>query len=235
MCKNSNTVVLNFLDVTFEVANRLYENENILKTKKLLSLGWITSIAFILGTYILGSQLEDYSAISQTVSEIGEEGSPLYLQWQIFSTGIGCLLILYGIGIVSFAKKNELSVVPGIFILLAGLSQFGIGIFPSPHPLHNVFGLSLTLGYFSPLLFALLWKNQLGMKFKRLSLISFILIVLGIFLNLSPAFSPTLYPLEYYGIVQRFLLFTFYIYCTFISISLIYSSLILEEPEHNKK
>jgi len=227
--------VLNCLDVTFKPANRLHENENILKTNKLLSLGWITLIAFILGTFILGSLLEGYSAISQTVSEIGEEGSPLYLQWQIFSIGIGCLLILFGIGIISFAKKKELSLVPGIFILFAGLSQFGIGFFPSPHPLHNVFGLSMTLGYFSPLVFALGWKNQLGLKFKRLSLIAFILIVLGIFLNLTPAFAPSLYPLEYYGIVQRFLLFTFYIYCTFISVRLIYLSVIVGEPEFNKK
>ncbi len=206
-------------------------------TKKLLSLGWITAITFILGTFILGSQIEDYSAISQTVSEIGEKGSPLYIQWQIFSIGIGCLLILFAIGIVSFAKKKrDLSIVPSIFILVYGLSQLTIGIFPSPHPLHNIFGLSMTVGYFSPLIFAVRWKNQLGMTFKRLSLIAFILIVLGIFLNLTPAFAPSLYPLEYYGIVQRFLLFTFYIYCSFISISTINFSLTLQEPtEHNKE
>jgi len=223
--------MLNYPDVTLKEFNRLQVNEDIMKRKKLLSLGWISLIAFILGTSILGSQLEGYSAISQTVSEIGEKGSPLYLQWQIFSTGIGCLLILFGSGIVSFAKKSDLSIVPGIFILLAGLSQFGVGVFPSPNPLHNVFGLSMTVGYFSPLIFALRWKTQLGIRFKRLSLIAFILIVLGIFLNLTPAFAPSLYPLEYYGIVQRFLLFTFYIYCAFISISLINSSLTMHIKE----
>ena len=190
-------------------------------TKKPLSLGWITAIAFILGTFVLGSQLNDYSPISQTISEIGEKGSPLYIQWQLFSIGIGCLLILFAIGIISFAKKMNLSTVPGIFILFYGLSQFTIGVFPSPHPLHNVFGLSMTVGYFSPLIFALLWKNQLGLAFKTVSLIAFILIILGIFLNLTPAFAPSLYPIEYYGIAQRFLLFTFYIYCAFISINTI--------------
>ncbi len=205
-------------------------------TKKLLSLGWITAIAFILGTFILGSQLEDYNPISQTVSEIGEKGSPLYLQWQIFSIGIGCLLILFAIGIVSFAKKKNLSIVPGMFILVYGLSQFTIGLFPSPHPLHNVFGLLMIVGYFSPLIFAMRWKNQLGLTFKRLSLIAFIVILFEVFLNLTPAFSPSLYPLEYYGIVQRFLLFTFYIYCAFISIGIINSSLTLQGPtKHNKE
>ncbi len=200
-------------------------------TKKLLSLGWITAIAFILGTFILGSQLEDYNPISQTVSEIGEKGSPLYIQWQIFSIGIGCLLILFSIVVTSFSRKKNLSIVPGMFILVYGMSECGVGIFPSPDPLHNVFGLSMTVGYFSPLIFALRWKTQLGIRFKRLSLIAFILIVLGIFLNLTPAFAPSLYPLEYYGIVQRFLLFTFYIYCTYLSISLINSS----RTAHNKE
>lgn len=205
-------------------------------TNKMLSLGWISAIIFILGTFVLGSLLVDYSHMSQTVSEIGEEVSPLYLQWKIFSIGIGCLLILFAIGVISFAKKRDLSVVPGIFILVYGLSQFTIGIFPSPHPLHNVFGLSMIVGYFSPLIFALRWKKQFGIKFKRLSLIAFILIVLGIFLNLTPAFAPSLYPLEYYGIVQRFLLFTFYVYCAYISFSLIYYSPISQVPtEHIKK
>ncbi len=161
--------------------------------------------------------------ISQTVSEIGEKGSPLYTQWQIFSIGIGCLLILFAIGIISYAKKKVLSIVPGIFILIYGLSQFTMGIFPSPHPLHNVFGLTMIVGYLSPLIFMILWKNKLSKTFKRLSFIVFVLIILGVFLNLTPAFAPSLYPLEYYGIIQRFLLFTFYIYCAVISISIINS------------
>ncbi len=186
--------------------------------KKLLSLGWIISITFIVGTFVLGSLLTDYSFISQTVSEIGEEGSPLYLQWQIFSIVIGTLLMIFAISIISFARHNNISVIPGIFILFAGLSEFGIALFPSPHPLHNVFGLSLTIGYFSPLLFFLLWKDKLGTSFKQYSLIAFVLILLGIFLNLSPIFAPQLYPLEYYGLVQRFLLFIFYLYMALIAV-----------------
>ena len=204
--------------------------------KKMLSLGWIAATAFILGSLILGSQLKDYSAISQTVSEIGEKGSPLYIQWQILAVGIGCLLILFAIGIISFAKRADLSIAPGLFILIYGLSQFFVGIFPSPNPLHNVFGLTMIVGYFSPLMFPLLWKNKLGIRFKVISIIAFILIVLGIFLNLTPAFAPTLYPLEYYGIVQRFLLYTFYLYCAYISISAINSLLPLRGlTEHGKE
>ncbi|MDX5584424.1 MAG: DUF998 domain-containing protein [Aureibaculum sp.] len=204
--------------------------------KKLLSLGWITSITFILGTFVLGSLLANYSFISQTISEIGEEGSSLYLQWQIFTLIIGLLLVMFSIGIISFGSQNKWSIIPGILILFAGLSEFGIALFPSPHSLHNVFGLSLIIGYFSPLIFFLLWKNKLGTSFKRYSLIAFVLILLGIFLNLSPIFAPQLYPLEYYGLVQRFLLFTFYIYLAFISFSTINSfSNIKKSTEPNKE
>ena len=203
--------------------------------KNLLSLGWITSITFILGTFILGSLLADYNLVSQTISEIGEKGSAVYMQWQLFSMIIGVLLMIFSIGIISFARGNNLSFIPGIFVLFAGLSEFGIAFFPSPHQLHNVFGLTMTIGYFSPLMFFLLWKDKLGIPFKRFSLIAFILIILGIFLNLTPAFAPSLYPLEYYGLVQRFLIFTFYIYIAYIAINTIRSSQILQGPtEHNK-
>ena len=208
----------------------------IMDIKKLLSLGWITSFIFIVGTFILGSLLVDYSPISQTISEIGEEGSPLYLQWQIFNMIIGLLLVVFSIGIISFGSQNKWSISPGIFVLFAGLSEFGIALFPSPHSLHNVFGLSLTIGYFAPLIFVLFWKNKLGITFKRVSLIAFILIILGILLNLTPAFATSLYPLKYYGIVQRFLLFTFYLYFAFISFSTIYSfSNIKKAAEHNQE
>ena len=189
-----------------------------MKSNIILHSGWIAGASFIIGSLLLGSLLPEYNPVSQTVSEIGESGSPLSMPWNLFSVSIGLLMIFFAGGIILFAKQNKLSILPGIFMLSYGLSQFGIGFYPSPHPLHNVFGLSMTLGYFSPLVFALSWKNKLSQQFKNISIITFILIILGIFLNLTPAFAPTLYPLEYYGIVQRFLLFTFYVYCGYVSV-----------------
>ncbi|MCX2718444.1 DUF998 domain-containing protein [Lentiprolixibacter aurantiacus] len=189
-----------------------------MKTKQLLSLGWITALLFITGTFILGSLVRDYSFVAQTVSEIGQQGSPQELSWQIFSILIGLLIILFSFGLIAFARRNNWSVIPAIFVLFAGLSQFGTALFPSPHPLHNVFGLSMTIGYFSPLVFGLPWKNKLGGSFRGYSLLAFGLIMIGIFLNLSPLFAHDLYPLEYYGLVQRFLLFTFYLYLGYVGV-----------------
>jgi hypothetical protein len=185
--------------------------------QKILPSGWVASTTFITGSLILGGLLQDYSSVSQTVSEIGKIGSPFYLPWQIFSVAVGLLIILFGIGILTFAKQNKLSILPGIFMFSYGVSQAGVGIFPSPLSLHNVFGLSMTLGYFSPLVFALSWGSKLGKSFGYISYLAFVLIILGIILNLTPVFAPTLYSLEYYGIVQRFLLFTFYLYVAYVS------------------
>lgn len=190
-----------------------------MKTNILVHLGWISGASFIVGSLLLGSLLPEYDLVAQTVSEIGKIGSPMLMSWHLFSVAIGLSLLLFAAGILLFAKQNKLSYLPGIFLLSYGVSQFGIGFYPSPEPMHNVFGLSMTLGYFTPLVFALSWKNKLGKAFKSISIFMFILTLFGIFLNLSPAFAPTLYPMVYYGLIQRFLLFTFYIYCGYVSIT----------------
>ena len=188
---------------------------------KLLHAGWLAGIGFIFGTLLMGNMLPGYDIVSQTVSEIGQMGSPLESTFRAFSFAISILLILFSVGLIFYARKRSLSVVPAILLLTFGLAEFGIGVFPSPHPLHNVFGLSLTVGYLSPLFFFLFWKNRLGQRFKWISLLIFLLVIFGIFLNLTPAFAPNLYPLEYYGLVQRFLLYTFYAYVAYVSVSAI--------------
>lgn len=184
----------------------------------ILPSGWVGAATFIIGSLLLGSLLPGYSAITQTVSEIGQSGSALYGPWQIFSVSIAVLMILFSAGIYLFSKQYKKSILPAIFLLAAGVSQFGMGFYPSPHELHNVFGLSMTIGYLSPMVFALSWKENLGKSFQRISFLVFVLILIGIFLNLSPAFAQDLYPLAYYGLVQRFLLYTFYAYVFYVSL-----------------
>ena len=156
--------------------------------------------------------LEHYNFVSQTLSEIGSASSPMQMPFQIFKVVIACGILLLGALLVRYAHSMELSVLPPLLVIAFGLSDLGLALFPTPHPLHNVFGLSLVIGYLSPLLFALLWKNKPASRFRKNSMVFFLLIALGIFLNLSPAFAPELYPLYYYGIVQRFLVFTMFAY-----------------------
>ncbi|WP_367182407.1 DUF998 domain-containing protein [Winogradskyella sp.] len=189
-----------------------------MNNKILLHLGWITSTLFILGTIIFALLLQDYSQISQTISEIGEQGSLLRNEWQLFSIGTSCLLLLFSIGLIRFSVEHKLSIVPCIFLLLFSLSEIAIGFFPSPHYLHNIFGLSLIIGYFSPLLFALKWRNQLGTSFITFSIYAFIIIISGVIMNLLPIFVDSSFLIENYGIIQRYLIYSFYTYCAYVSI-----------------
>ena len=179
-------------------------------------LGRFIAIAFFLGTLVFGFALDNYSFVSQTISEIGSMNSPFRFQFQIFKILIASLILILSVLVLKYARRNNLSMIPGILLLCFGLSDLGLALFPTPHPLHNVFGLSMTLGYLSPLFFALLWPNAASDHFKRVSLVFFLLILIGILLNLSPAFKPDLFPLNYYGLVQRFLVFTMFIYIAYL-------------------
>ena len=190
------------------------------KLTKTLYLGGFIAISFILGTFLFGFALENYSFSSQTLSEIGSLSSPFRIPFQIFKTIIALLIMTFSALVLKFSRSAGLSMIPGILLFCFGLADLGVALFPTPHPLHNVFGLALMLGYLSPLLFGLLWSDRTATNFKRFSLIFFVLIVLGIFLNLSPAFNPDLYPLSYYGLVQRFLVFTMFIYIAYLGASI---------------
>lgn len=185
-----------------------------------VALGWNTAILFIAGVVLLGGLTEGYDPLAQTVSEIGKSGSVVQRPWQIFCVLVGVLLAIFSGLLISFARRNRMSGVPGILLMSYAICQIGLGVFPTPHALHNVFGLLMIVGYSAPLSFGLLWKGRTPTNFTVASLVCFALVVAGIFLNLTPAFAPDLYALEYYGVVQRFLLFTFYLYIAFLSIYL---------------
>ncbi len=183
-------------------------------------LGTIIATAFIAGTLLFGLIFDSYSPVSQTLSEIGSMSSPLRVPFQAFKILIALLILLFSTMVLGFAKRKRLSMIPGLLLFCFGLSDLGIALFPTPHSLHNVFGLSMILGYLSPLLFALLWPDTVRRHFKITSLVFFLLILTGIILNLTPAFKPDLYPLQYYGLVQRFLVYTMFLYIVYLGFSI---------------
>lgn len=187
-----------------------------MNTKLLLWSGPIAALLFIFGSLIFGWLLPDYNSLGQTVSEIGQLGSPYEVTWKIFGLTVGALWGWFAIGLWKTAKMHRISLVVPILIATYAIAQLGIAAYPSPNQLHNVFGLLMTVGYCSPLLASLLWKKAYGNGFSRTSLLFAVCVFLGIFLNLSPLFLPNLYPLEYYGLVQRFLLYGFYAYAAYL-------------------
>jgi hypothetical protein len=88
-------------------------------------------------------------------------------------------------------------------------TQFGIAIFATPHPLHNIFGLLSMPGYFTPLVLAFAWR---GIAPHNLIVISYLLglvVLVAVVLGLSELFPQLgLWQLvsPYPGLVQRLLI-----------------------------
>lgn len=193
-----------------------------MQQKPLLLSGVLAGAIFFSAVYVLATMVDGYSHIAQTVSEIGKRGSPAEVYLQTTNMIVALCLLLFAWGLSLFAKSNHVSRLPAFFMAFFALSEIGVAIFPSPHSLHNVFGLSMTIGYMTPLVIALSWKNLDGAnRLINASWVAFALIVIAIFLNLTPLFARDLYPLEYYGVVQRSLFVVFYGWCAYTSVQLI--------------
>ena len=98
------------------------------------------------------------------------------------------------------------------------ISTAGVGLFAFPQPLHNIFGMSETVGYQAPLVAALVCGADPGMKrVKTFSLLMYVVVLLAIAINLTALVRPVeiwsqIKP--YFGIVQRALFASWFIWCT---------------------
>lgn len=180
--------------------------------------GMLAGLIFFSAVYALAPMIDGYSHIAQTVSEVGRQGSPAAPYYQLANLVVAVCLVVFAWGVHRIARKKDVVSVPAYFVLFYAFSLTGLALFPTPHQLHNVFGLSMMIGYMAPLTLALSWRRFLDESvLVRGSWIAFVLIAVAIFLNLSPLFARDLYPLEYYGLVQRGLLIAFYGWCFYVS------------------
>jgi hypothetical protein len=107
--------------------------------------------------------------------------------------------------------------------------QVGTFVFESPHPLHNVFGISGLLGRFAPLALAITWPKAPDLiALRRVSAIAGALVIASIALNLSPLFFQESFIRaswigEHYGLVQR-TLFVFHLWCAYLALVLFQSA-----------
>lgn len=192
-----------------------------MQNRQWLMAGAIAAMTFFSLVFVLALSMDGYSHVSRTVSEIGRQGSPAELPWRIGNLAVAALLMVFAVAIGSYARSRAWSRMPALFIALFAVSLAGMGWFAVPHPLHNVFGLSATVGYLSPLVLAIAWRGKpVPHALTTVSAVAWLLVIAAIALNLSPIFAPTLYPLEYYGLVQRFLFIAFYGWCTYLSLAL---------------
>jgi hypothetical protein len=191
-----------------------------MKRDKRLLFGPLAAAILTCGVVGLAFMVPGYSQVRQTVSEIGEMDSPARISFSIMLCCVAASLLVFASGVRAVSIKAGHGRLAAYLIGSMALSVAGIGLFPFPHPLHNVFGESELIAYQAPLALALGWRND--SKAGRLvsfSWILFALIWISIVLNLTsldrhgPIWA---YMKPIYGLVQRSLFATWFSWCAVV-------------------
>jgi hypothetical membrane protein len=183
-----------------------------------LLFGPVSAAIFCVGVAGLALMVPGYSHVHQTVSEIGEVGSPARIPFTVMLACVAACTLIFASAIRNFSSQAGRSKVAAFLTACSALSALGVGIFAFPHPLHNVFGLSELIGYQAPLALALAWRSDPNAKaLVAWSWIFFGLLWITMALNLSPLFPQSwlwahLKPVN--GLVQRSLFLSWFAWCT---------------------
>ncbi|MDP1860283.1 MAG: DUF998 domain-containing protein [Gemmatimonadaceae bacterium] len=180
-----------------------------MRLKTRLLFGPLVAVILATGLIVLPLFIPGYDHVRQTVSEIGEVGSPMRVPFAIMlcSVAIGVLVLAFAVR--DFSRALGYSLLPAYLIGAMAVSAAGVALFAHPHPLHNVFGLSELVGYQAPLALALTWRRQPQARLiVTVSWVMYILIVVAIVLNLSAPLgldAVWTYVQARYGVAQRVL------------------------------
>ncbi len=169
-----------------------------MKTKTLLIFGIVSPLLFWFTTLVCGIILENYSHLSNMVSELGAMGTKTQY---IFTTGLvlsSILNVFFGIGLWRMGKALNLTIIPIVLIFCYSFLA-GPAIFAMPHKLHGVwFGFMLIM--VAPFFALLQWRKQEHLlKIRWVAIISFAIMMLGFFVFFPDILS------NYFGLKQRFL------------------------------
>jgi hypothetical membrane protein len=180
----------------------------------------------ILGFGIAGLALllPGYSHVRQTVSEIGEIGSPARVPFAVMLCCVAACILVFASAVRDLSVMAHHSRWAAYLIGFMALPAAGIGIFAYPHPLHNIFGISELIGYQAPLVFALTWRRDpRANTLVPLSWVLFVLVWGAIALNLSSFDSQGpiwAYVRPVHGLAQRALFAAWFGWCAVVGILL---------------
>lgn len=190
---------------------------------RLLS-GLVATVVLWSGLLLLPLMVPGYSSIRQTVSEIGQTGSPARVPFAAMLFVLTACLLLFASGLRDASIQLRRSSVAAYLVGCMAVSSLGVGVFAFPHPLHNVFGMSEIIGYQAPWVLALTWRR--AEKVRTCVAFSWIMAALvwcAIVANLGVLdWHGTLQNLErpVYGIVQRSLFFAWFVWLAGASLML---------------
>lgn len=189
-----------------------------------LSFGVVTAIVLWSGLLLLPLLVPGYHWVRQTVSEIGEQGSPAQVPFTLMLCAVAVCLLVFAWALRDVARKWNASTAIAYVTGFMAISSAGVGIFSFPHPLHNVFGISEIVGYQGPWVLALTWRHV--KQIRGLVVFSWLMGAImwcAILANLSALdFNGWLWHLErpVYGIVQRALFLTWSVWLAGTSLAL---------------
>jgi hypothetical membrane protein len=180
-----------------------------------LLFGPLAGIILAFGIAGLALLIPGYSHVSQTVSEIGEIGSPARLPFALMLGCVAVCILVFASAVRDVLVAAQYPLLAAYLIAFMALPAVGIGVFAYPHPAHNIFGMSELIGYQAPLVFALTWRRD--PRAKTLVMISWIFFALiwgAIALNLTP-FAAQLwaYVKPVHGLAQRALFAAWFGWC----------------------
>ena len=192
-----------------------------------LLFGLIGGTTLVVMSTVLGALLPGYDPISQTMSEIGERGSPFEGLFQVTLTVQAVCLLVFSYGVYRFASLRHVSALPAIAVGFLGLMDLGQSFFATPHPLHNLFGVPKVIGFLAPLFLAIMWPKSSDLRIVRVvSGVAGSLVLISVALNWMPLFVSLRWAEDHlpwmvanFGLVQR-TLFVFYAWCVFLAVSL---------------
>lgn len=182
-----------------------------------LWFGPLAVLLFVAGTLAIGLITPGYSHVRQTVSELGEVGSPGQVAFSVLLCLVAASLLVYAGAIARSLHELGHSVSPAYFVGAMAISCAGVGIFAFPHSLHNIFGLSETVGLQAPLVAALACRKDARAKQVTVfSSIMYLVVLMAIAINLVPLVRPAdlwAHLKPFFGIVQRSLFASWFIWC----------------------
>jgi len=165
---------------------------------------------FFLFTTYLGFLTPEYSAVTQTVSEIGSIGSAFELEYKLCMYFVCLLLILFYFSVKKHSNTQRISKLPSYVILIFSLSETAMFSYPAPHEFHNIFGTISMVGWLFPLAIAISWRASDHESWLiYICYILFVANLASIYWMLSPIGVPENNPMA--GIAQRTSFFTLYI------------------------
>ena len=192
-----------------------------IRTYRLL-FGPLAGIILGFGIVGLAFLIPGYSHVHQTVSEIGEIGSPARVPFAVMLGCVAACILVFASAVRDVSVAAHHPRLAAYLIAFMALPAAGIGVFAYPHPVHNFFGMSELIGYQAPLAFAVAWRHD--PRAKSLVVISWIFFVLvwgAIALNLTPFAAPVwAYVKPVHGLAQRALFAAWFGWCAVLGILL---------------